>query len=229
MDQGPGAPDKKNLKGMSVPELLADLSRSIPELIRAEIALLKAQAREKAGLAGQGAGLIFAALIFLSMAIATGTALAIIVLDLFLPLWLAALAVTLLWLLIAAALAFIGVHRFKKLAADGEDRPPAPGSGKSGPGRGRKQHASAPGGGKPAPKRDDGMKSAPAVSDARAEAPQAETQQDSPATPAEETAGAPGQKLPAEPDYEHTTPEGGAGLQPEPEAATPGSDEEDEA
>lgn len=115
----------KELKDKSLPGLLSDLSRSIPELIKAEIALVKAQIMGKASLVGQGAGFFVAAIAFLMMAIATGTALAVIVFDLFLPLWLAALLITLLWLLIAAGLGFMGFKRFQKLSGD-DAVPPAP-------------------------------------------------------------------------------------------------------
>jgi uncharacterized membrane protein YqjE len=113
----------KEMKDRSLLDLLRDLARDIPELIRAEIAVIKAEIRGKASLAGQGAGLFIAAIIFLSMAIATGTALVIIVFDLFLPLWLAALIVMVLWLLIAAGLGLLGIQRFKKLSPDDENEP----------------------------------------------------------------------------------------------------------
>lgn len=128
MEQRSSATDEKPYrepKDKSLPELLRDLAREIPELIRAEIAAIKAEVREKASLAGQGAALFFAAVLFLMMALFTGTALAIIVFDLFLPLWLAALTVTLLWVLIAVVLGLIGVQRFKKLSADGDGGPDA--------------------------------------------------------------------------------------------------------
>lgn len=121
MDEQPAPPDSKGPSNKSIPELLKDLSHSIPELIRAEIAAIKAEVREKGSLVGQGVVLIIIALIFLSMTIASGTALAIIVFDLFLPLWLAALVVTLLWLLIAVVLALIGGLRFRKLSS-GEEK-----------------------------------------------------------------------------------------------------------
>ncbi|MHB0915578.1 MAG: phage holin family protein [Thermoleophilia bacterium] len=115
----------RELKDKSLPGLLSDLSRSIPELIRAEIALVKAQIMGKASLVGQGAGFFVAAIAFLMMAIATGTALAVIVFDLFLPLWLAALLITVLWLLIAAGLGYMGFRRFQRLSGD-DAAPPAP-------------------------------------------------------------------------------------------------------
>lgn len=115
----------RELKDKSLPGLLSDLSRSIPELIRAEIALVKAQVLGKASLVGQGAGFFVAAIAFLMMATATGTALAVIVFDLFLPLWLAALLITVLWLLIAAGLGYMGFKRFQRLSGD-DAAPPAP-------------------------------------------------------------------------------------------------------
>lgn len=115
----------RELKDKSLPGLLSDLSRSIPELIKAEIALVKAQIMGKASLVGQGAGFFVAAIAFLMMAIATGTALAVIVFDLFLPLWLAALLITVLWLLIAAGLGYMGFKRFQRLSGD-DAAPPTP-------------------------------------------------------------------------------------------------------
>src|SRR3954447_4870750 len=89
-------------------ELVKDLAGQTSTLVRQEIKLAQAELTSKGKLAGRGAGMLAgaggAALLLLRALSAT----LIVVLDSFLPLWLAALIVTLLWGLIGAVLAARG-------------------------------------------------------------------------------------------------------------------------
>jgi membrane protein implicated in regulation of membrane protease activity len=80
--------------------------------------LIKAEVGSKAQIAGQGAGLIFGAVLALTMSMLTGTALVIIALANLVAPWLAALNVMCFWLLMTVALALIGRSRFKKFASE---------------------------------------------------------------------------------------------------------------
>lgn len=115
MDQQTAPSAKKELKDKSMPELMVDLYGDVSDLVNAEIALAKAEIREKAGLAGQGAGLISGSIFALLMALSCATALAIIALAIVVEPWLAALIVTVLWLLLAGILALTGKGRFKQI------------------------------------------------------------------------------------------------------------------
>ena len=77
-------------------------------LVRQEIQLAQAEVTQKGKLAGKGAGMLAGAAVAALLGLGALTALLIVVLDSFLPLWLAALIVTLLWLAVAAVLAMAG-------------------------------------------------------------------------------------------------------------------------
>jgi hypothetical protein len=115
MEQQPTSATEKELKDKSLPELMIDLYGDISDLVSTEIALAKAEIGEKVSVAGQGAGLISGSIFALIMAVGSGTALAIIGLANLVEAWLAALIITVLWLLMAGALALIGKWRFKRL------------------------------------------------------------------------------------------------------------------
>ena len=66
--------------------------------MRQEIKLAQAEVTEKGKLAGKGAGMLAGAAVVGLLGLGALTAFLIIVLDSFMPLWLAALIVTLLWL-----------------------------------------------------------------------------------------------------------------------------------
>ena len=86
-------------------ELVKDLASQTSTLVRQEIKLAQAEVTQKGKLAGKGAGMLAGAAVAALLGLGALTALLIIVLDSFLPLWLAALIVTLLWLAVAAVLA----------------------------------------------------------------------------------------------------------------------------
>jgi uncharacterized membrane protein YqjE len=103
-----------------IAELVKDLASQTSTLVRQEIKLAQAEVTEKGKLAGKGAGMLAGAAVVALLGLGALTALLIIVLDSFLPLWLAALLVTLLWFAVAAALAVTGKNALQAAA------PPVP-------------------------------------------------------------------------------------------------------
>lgn len=89
-------------------ELFATLTQQIQSLLRGEVALLKAQVKEKGQKMGLGIGLFVGAAVFAGLAGLVLVATAILALALVLPAWLAALIVAVVFLLIAAVLGLVG-------------------------------------------------------------------------------------------------------------------------
>ncbi len=108
------------LRQESFGELLSGLASDTSLLVKQEIALAKVEVSAKAKQAGKGAGMLAGAGVAALMAVMTLTALLVIVLDAFLPLWLAALIVLVLWGIVAAALALTGKKKLQEAA------PPVP-------------------------------------------------------------------------------------------------------
>jgi hypothetical protein len=98
----------------STAELVQQASEQLSRLVRDEITLAKVELAEKGKRAGIGAGLFGGAgalgMYGLGAAIATG----IIALDLVLPLWLAALIVTVTLFVIAGVLALLGKKQLSR-------------------------------------------------------------------------------------------------------------------
>ena len=101
-------------------ELVKDLASQTSTLVRQEIKLAQAEVAQKSKLAGKGAGMLAGAAVTALLGLGALTAVLIIALDSFLPLWLAALIVTLLWLAVAAVLALSGKKALQSAT------PPAP-------------------------------------------------------------------------------------------------------
>jgi cytochrome c biogenesis protein CcdA len=93
--------------------LLASLPGLIGELLRAEIAALKAEIKERAIRAGIGIGLLVAALFFLFVSLLVAIFAAIAGIATVLPLWASALIVFGGLLVIAIVLAFVGIASLK--------------------------------------------------------------------------------------------------------------------
>jgi len=98
----------------SLGEIVSDVAQDLSTLMKQELELAKTEMKEEAKTAGKGAGLLGGAgvaghifLIFLSLTAAFA-------LDLALPLWAAALIVTVVWAIIAAVLAASGRSALKK-------------------------------------------------------------------------------------------------------------------
>ena len=97
----------------SLGQLVSDLSEQGARLVRAEIDLAKAELTGRAQQLGVGAGLIAAGAVLALYLLGAGIATAIIVLDLWLDLWLAALIVCVFLLLVIVILVLIGIKRVK--------------------------------------------------------------------------------------------------------------------
>lgn len=105
---------RRTRKGLPpVAVLIISVRDQVRRLVRGELALLKAELKQKVTQLGVGAGmLVGAALVaffFLAALIATGVA----ALALALPLWLSALIMTVLLLVIGAVLALVGLRKVK--------------------------------------------------------------------------------------------------------------------
>ncbi|AEI13211.1 protein of unknown function DUF1469 [Cellulomonas gilvus ATCC 13127] len=98
----------------SLGQLLSDLSEQTSRLVRAEIDLAKAELVGRLKALGAGAGLLAAAGVVALYLVTAILATLVIVLDLFLPLWLAALIVTTLLLLVVVLLGLLGVRKLKQ-------------------------------------------------------------------------------------------------------------------
>ena len=88
--------------------LVNDLTTQVPELIRSELRLAQAEMAEKGKRAGIGIGMFSGAGLMAFFGFGTLLATLILVLDLFLPAWLAALIVTVVLFAIAAVLGLMG-------------------------------------------------------------------------------------------------------------------------
>lgn len=89
-------------------ELVKDLASQTSTLVRQEIKLAQAEVTEKGKLAGRGVGMLAGAAVAALIMLGTLSACLVAALDAALPLWLAALIVTLVWGVVAAALAQAG-------------------------------------------------------------------------------------------------------------------------
>jgi uncharacterized membrane protein YqjE len=99
----------------STAELVKQLSRQASALLRQEIELAKTEMREKAVDASTGAAAFTAAAIAALLALGALTAFLILALDGAMPAWAAALCVTALWAVIAAALAVYARERLREV------------------------------------------------------------------------------------------------------------------
>ena len=102
--------DKRNA---STAELVKELSREVSQLVREEIALAKAEMTEKGKQAGIGAGMLSGAAVLGLAAVGGSMAFLILVLDSWMPGWLAALIVTVVYAAAAAVLALRGRERIR--------------------------------------------------------------------------------------------------------------------
>jgi hypothetical protein len=104
----------------STAELVKDLSREVSELVREELALARAEMMQKGRKAGRGAGMLSGAAVLGLAAVGGSMATLILVLDLVMPAWLAALIVTAAYAAVAAVLGLRGKEEIS------EAGPPAP-------------------------------------------------------------------------------------------------------
>jgi uncharacterized membrane protein YqjE len=97
-----------------VGELVKDLAGPTSTLVRQEIQLAQAEMTTKGKLAGRGAGMLAGAAVAAVLALMALSAVLIAALDTAMPLWLAALIVTLLWAVIAGVLAARGRRELQR-------------------------------------------------------------------------------------------------------------------
>jgi len=100
--------ETRDARERGVGELVKDLAGQTSTLVRQEIQLAQAELTTKGKLAGRGAGMLAGAAVAGLLALIALTAVLIAALDTAMPLWLAALIVTLLWAAIAGVLAARG-------------------------------------------------------------------------------------------------------------------------
>lgn len=98
----------------STAELVQTASEQLSRLVRDEIALAKAELAEKGKHAGIGIGLFGGGGVLVFYGVGAAIATLIIVFDLFLPLWLAALIWTVALFLLAGILGLIGRSQVSK-------------------------------------------------------------------------------------------------------------------
>jgi len=115
-----GSNNNSDMRERPTGELLKELSDHTTTLVRQEIELAKAELGEKGKKAGQGAGMFGGAGLFGVFAFAALTTSVIAALDTAMPLWLAALIVTVVYGAIAGVLALQGRNKVQ------EAGPPVP-------------------------------------------------------------------------------------------------------
>jgi Putative Actinobacterial Holin-X, holin superfamily III len=98
-------------RSVSTGELVKELSREVSQLVREEVALAKAEMTQKGKQAGIGAGMLSGAAVLGLTAVGGSMATLILLLDLAMPAWLAALIVTVAYGAAAAVLALRGKQR----------------------------------------------------------------------------------------------------------------------
>jgi uncharacterized membrane protein YqjE len=109
-----------NPQDASLGALVSQLSSQLPELIRSEMRLAQAEVAEKGKRAGLGLGALGGAAVLGLFGFGVLLAALVLVLDLFLPAWLAALIVALLVLAAAAVAGLVGKN---KVAEAGPPKP----------------------------------------------------------------------------------------------------------
>jgi uncharacterized membrane protein YqjE len=104
-----------DLRDQGFGDLVKELSSQVSTLVRQEVELAKAEVGEKGKKAGAGAGMFGGAGVAGLLMLASLTAFAILVLQIFLPDWAAALIVTALWASVAAVLAQKGRKTMREM------------------------------------------------------------------------------------------------------------------
>jgi Putative Actinobacterial Holin-X, holin superfamily III len=127
LDRGPVRPvAEQSAAELSTAELVQRASEQVSRLIRDELALARAELAEKGRHAGLGIGLFGGGGALAFFGLGTMVATAVLLLDLALPAWLAALVVTAVLFVAAAVLALIGRKQVRQAV------PPVPQDAASG-------------------------------------------------------------------------------------------------
>ncbi len=116
----PPQPESPPGRDESVGQLLRELSEQTSTLVRQEVALAKAELTQKGKAAGKGAGLLVGAAVMGLALLGAFTAFLIALIALLVPVWAAALVVTVLYALVVAGLGLAGRAALRKAA------PPTP-------------------------------------------------------------------------------------------------------
>jgi uncharacterized membrane protein YqjE len=104
-----------DLRDQGLGELMKELSGQVSTLVRQEVELAKAEITAKGKKAGVGAGMFGGAGIAALLMLGSLTAFLVIVLNLVMPAWAAALIVTALWCAIAAVLVLQGRTKMQEM------------------------------------------------------------------------------------------------------------------
>jgi len=118
-----GAPDpvvEADPRERPIGELVKDLASQTSNLVRMEIQLAQAELSQRGKIAGRGVGQLVAAGVAGLLALGALTAALIALLDEVMPVWLAALIMTVVWAVVALVLARAGQTALKRAT------PPAP-------------------------------------------------------------------------------------------------------
>jgi uncharacterized membrane protein YqjE len=105
---------REAVRDRSTAELVKDLSRETSTLVRQEISLAKAEMTEKGRKAGAGVAMLAGATVAALLMLGALTAFLVLALDEVMPVWAAALVVTLLWGLVAGVLAYLGREKVQE-------------------------------------------------------------------------------------------------------------------
>lgn len=108
---------QQELREHSTGDLVKQLSQQVSTLVRQEVELAKAEMGEKGKKAGVGIGMFGGAAAAALLALGSLTAFLILILDLAMPAWAAALIVTVVWAGGAAVLALQGREKVKEVGA----------------------------------------------------------------------------------------------------------------
>lgn len=111
-----GGPDPSSSADLSTGQLMGQLSEQASRLVRSELQLAKVELANSAKHAGLGVGLFSVAGVLAWFGLGVLIATAIIALDLVLPLWAAALIVTLLLFVAAGIAALVGKKQVQQVA-----------------------------------------------------------------------------------------------------------------
>lgn len=106
----------------SLGTLVSSLSSQIPELIRSEMRLAQAEVAEKGKRAGVGIGMFSVAGLMAFFGFALLLTTLVLLLDLVLPAWLAALIVAVALLAVAGVAALIGRNKVKEVGSPAPER-----------------------------------------------------------------------------------------------------------
>jgi uncharacterized membrane protein YqjE len=111
----PPSETQQELREQSTGDLVKQLSQQVSTLVRQEVDLAKSEMGEKGKKAGVGLGILGGAGVAALLALGSLTAFLILLFDLGMPAWAAALIVTVLWAAVAGVLALQGRDKVKEV------------------------------------------------------------------------------------------------------------------